>query len=196
MNRFFMDYCKSNFPIMPGKYLDSGDIYFSPMFWSSYLCRYSQSGIKSVSSSVERLLVQSVCSDAVFLSQEDPYIMLDQPTACTATKGTICQMVADSELGKHSISTLNNLFWKFVQKIHFSIYFHFKKTFEWVFLTQLMSTEQKKSEIQTQQYSSAAPVSVLICWGNSPMISHSTLLLNEWKMEPGEELWMAAGTDL
>ena len=29
--------------------------------------------------------------------------MLDQPTACTATKGTICQMVPDSELGKHSI---------------------------------------------------------------------------------------------
>ena len=31
--------------------------------------------------------------------QEDPYIMLDQPTACTATKGSLCQMVADSELG-------------------------------------------------------------------------------------------------
>ena len=25
--------------------------------------------------------------------------MLDQPTACTATKGSLCQMVADSELG-------------------------------------------------------------------------------------------------
>ena len=25
--------------------------------------------------------------------------MLDQPTACTATKGTICQMVADDALG-------------------------------------------------------------------------------------------------
>ena len=32
-------------------------------------------------------------------AQEDPYIMLDQPTACTATKGSLCQMVADSELG-------------------------------------------------------------------------------------------------
>ena len=64
-----------------------------------------------------------------------------------------------------------------------------------MFLTQLMSTGLKKSEIQTQQYLSAAPASVLICWGNSPMISHSTLLLNEWKMGPGEELWMEAGTD-
>ena len=28
--------------------------------------------------------------------------MLDQPTACTATKGSLCQMVADSELGPAS----------------------------------------------------------------------------------------------
>ena len=28
--------------------------------------------------------------------------MLDQPTACTPTKGTICQMVPDSQIGKHS----------------------------------------------------------------------------------------------
>ena len=37
-----------------------------------------------------------------FPFQEDPYIMLDQPTACTPTKGTICQMVPDSQIGKHS----------------------------------------------------------------------------------------------
>ena len=36
--------------------------------------------------------------------EEDPYIMLDQPTACTATKGSICQMVADSELGTAAIT--------------------------------------------------------------------------------------------
>ena len=130
--------------------------------------------------------------------QEDPYIMLDQPTACTATKGTICQMVADSELGKHSISIVNNLERKFIQKtLYFNnLFSFFEDLWMSVFDSQLMSTELKKSEIQTQQYLNAAPVSVLICWGNSPMISHSTLLLNEWKMEPGEELWMAAGTDL
>ena len=33
-------------------------------------------------------------------AQEDPYIMLDQPTACTNTKGSICQMVPDSALGR------------------------------------------------------------------------------------------------
>ena len=52
--------------------------------------------------------------------------MLDQPTACTATKGTICQMVADSELGKHSISILNNLERKFIQKtLYFNNLFSF-----------------------------------------------------------------------
>ena len=40
--------------------------------------------------------------NTMLLDQEDPYIMLDQPTACTATKGSLCQMVADSELGPAS----------------------------------------------------------------------------------------------
>ena len=38
----------------------------------------------------------------ILITQEDPYIMLDQPTACTTTKGSLCQMVADSELGPAS----------------------------------------------------------------------------------------------
>ena len=57
--------------------------------------------------------------------QEDPYIMLDQPTACTPTKGTICQMVSDSHLGTATINS-SQLLYLFLL-FHLSTLFAFPK---------------------------------------------------------------------
>ena len=66
----------------------------------------------------------------------------------------------------------------------------------WMFLSQLISTKPRKSEIPIRHCSSVALVSVWICWRNSPLIFHSTLPSKEWLMGHGGALWMGAGTAL